>query len=124
MIYRCLMLSNRRAACAVVSPQKRVLGSHYLAPSFVHHAFKLHLRRSNRLKAGRDLVLVRNYPTNHPKPIQLRGFSQSFKKTFLYWAFTNFNPLNHITDLDGYYFQQLRRVLVLFNYDSDGVVLA
>ena len=115
-------MSRRRATNAVINMQKYVLGSHYMAISFVHHVFELGLRRSNRLNTGRGLAIVRNFPTDK-HPTQLRGFSQSFKKTFLYRAVTNFNALSNIIDLDGYYFQQLRRILALFNYDSDGIVL-
>jgi hypothetical protein len=115
-------LSSRRAASAVVLLQKYVLGNHYLLNGFVCYGFELGFRRSIRRGTARDFVLVRNFPYDNT-PIQFRGFSSSFKKSLFYRAVANFNYFNGIIDLDSYLFSSLRRVLSLFWYDHDGLVV-
>ena len=90
-------------------------------PGFVCFGFETGLRRSVRRDTVRSLVLVRNYPTDGGM-VFLRGFSSSFKKSFLYRAVTKFIFFKTTIDMDSYYFQQLRKVLSLFRYDSDGIV--
>ena len=83
---------------------------------------ELKLRRRERGDAGRDMVLVRNFPRDtYFKPFLT--ISPSFKKTFFYRAVYNYNALRRVIDLDSYRFRDLRRVLSWFEYDASGLVI-
>ena len=115
-------LSNRRAACAVVNLQKYLFGQHFMLQGFYCFGTELATRRSARRDTARDLLLLRNYPTDLEIKT-FRGFSPSFKKSFLFRAITNYNHFRREIDLDSFYFIQLRRVLSLFNYDINGIII-
>ena len=100
---------------------KYVLGSHYVLPGFVAFSTEIRGRRSRRGGRDRDLVLVRNFPTDQ-NSIPFRTISASFKKSFFYRGVQNYNLLRREVDLDQYSFTTLRAVLCLYNYDSSGIL--
>ena len=115
-------LSSRRAASTVVGLVKYQMCAHFTVPNFCVLSSELNLRRRVRGDAGRDLVLVRNYPGDiHFIPFPT--FSPSFKKSYFYRAVHNYNILRRIFDLDCYSFRDLRRVLSWFNYDLGGFIV-
>ena len=89
---------------------------------FIALGSELDTRRSNRRDRGRDLVLVRNYPTDL-LPTVFKTHSPSFKKSFFYRTVYNYNIVRRSVDLDSYSFKDLRSVLSLFDYDVLGLIL-
>ena len=114
-------LSSRRAAAALVNLQKYVTCSHYFLPGFIYFCFELTIRRSAR--RDRDIAIARNYLGDN-FPILQPTISASFKKSFIFRAVSNYNRLRAVIDLDAYYFYQLRKVLSLLHYGSDGLVIS
>jgi hypothetical protein len=115
-------LTNRRAAIAVVSLLKYLLGAQVMYPGFVCYGFEVRARRSARLDGANDVVCVRNY-IDDALPSKFPIISSTFKKSFLFRAVSNYNYFRHIFHLDSFYYSQLRRVLSLFCYDVNGIVV-
>ena len=106
-----------------VSLVKYMMCAHFVVPNFCIYSSELKLRRGQRRDAGRDLVLVRNFPGDTSfKPFST--ISPTFKKSFFYRAVHNYNFLRQTIDLDAYSFRDLRRVLSWFEYDLGGLILA
>ena len=89
---------------------------------FIALGSELDTRRSTRGDRGRDLVLVRNYPTDL-LPTFFKTHSPSFKKSFFYRTVFNYNIIRRSIDMDSYSFKDLRCVLSLFDYDGSGLLL-
>ena len=115
-------LHSRRAATCLSSFIKMQLGVMHIQPGYICYRDELDVRSSNRIDSSNNLVVLRNYPGDSSLH-QIMTFSPSFKSNFFYRTVTNYNRLRRDFDLCSFTFKNLKKLLQLFSYDREGLVL-
>ena len=115
-------LHSRRAASSLVSFIKIQLGAMHVEPGYFCFRDQLKVRSSNRTDSPNDCMILRNFQGDI-QPRRITAYSASFKKNFFYRSVTNFNNIRRGFDLWSFTFKNLKKILQLLNYNSEGLVI-